>query len=197
MLSYRILIVTGNVHKKREIEYILSRVSDQFQVEMLPNLKKLELQSDDICEIARAAIENIARVVKPQPNTYIVVEDDGLYIEALGGFPGPYAEYVYRTIGLKGILKLMENVQDRRAKFRSALGVYTPSGRIEVVIGEVEGYIAENIRGTGGFGYDPIFIPSGYNKTFAEMTLEEKCEVSHRAKAFRKLGELILSGFLT
>jgi len=196
MAKYKILIVTGNPHKKIEIEYILHRLSPDFQVELVPYYKKVEIQSDDVTEIARVAIENIARIVKPQSGTYIVVEDDGLYIEALGGFPGPYAEFVYRTIGLRGILKLMENVQDRRATFRSALGVYTPSGQVKVIVGEVRGYIAEEIRGSGGFGYDPIFIPEGYNKTFAEMSLEEKCEISHRARAFRKLGELILSGAL-
>ncbi len=196
MTRYRIVVVTGNVNKKREIELILSDFGESFEVLTEPSLRKLEIQADQVEDIARAAIENIARVVKPRSSTYIVVEDDGLYIEALGGFPGPYSEYVYRTIGLRGVLKLLEDVDNRRAVFKSALGVYTPSGKIEVVCGEVSGYIARELRGSGGFGYDPIFVPDGYDLTFAEMSLEEKCRVSHRARAFRELGKLILSGSL-
>jgi len=196
MAEYRILLVTGNIHKKREVEVILSKYGDTFEVELAPHLRKLEIQSDDLVEIARKAIEHIASVVKPQENTYIVIEDDGLFIDALNGFPGPYSAYVYKTIGLQGILKLMEGVTNRSATFRSVLGVYTPSGRIEIVQGQVRGVIATEIRGTHGFGYDPIFIPEGYDKTFAEMTIEEKCKVSHRARAFDNLATAILSGVL-
>ncbi len=191
----RIVLVTGNENKRKEVECILSKFGN-FVVEKAPYLKKLEVQSDSLEEIARTAIENIARAVKPQPDTYIVVEDDGLFIDALRGFPGPYSAYVYQTIGLDGILKLLEGVEDRRATFRSVLGVLTPSGKIEIIQGSVNGYIAKEKRGTGGFGYDPIFIPEGYDKTFAEMSLEEKCEVSHRARAFRNLADAILSGIL-
>ena len=195
MSSYRIVLVTSNINKKREVEIILSRYNC-FTVDIAPHLRKVEIQSDSLEDIARTAIQHIAQVVKPQENTYIVVEDDGLFIDALRGFPGPYAEYIFRTIGLTGILKLMEGVQDRSATFKSVLGVYTPSGNITVIVGEVRGKIAESIRGTGGFGYDPIFIPEGYSKTFAEMTIEEKCRVSHRARAFSKLAEAIVSGTL-
>ncbi len=194
-MKIRILLVTGNENKRREVEKILSEY-DIFVVEKAPFLKKLEIQADDLEEIARVAIENIARAVKPMENTYIVVEDDGLFIHALRGFPGPYSAYVYETIGLDGILKLMEGIEDRRATFRSVLGVLTPSGKIGIVQGQVDGYIAKEKRGTGGFGYDPIFIPEGQDRTFAEMSIEEKCRVSHRARAFRRLAEAIINGVL-
>ncbi len=196
MAEYRIILITGNIHKKIEVEKILSEYENTFIVDIEPNIKKVEIQDDDISKIARNAIAEIAKILKPRKNTYVVLEDDGLYIDALGGFPGPYSEYVYRTIGLDGILKLMKNIQNREATFRAALGVYTPSGSIEVVQGICRGYIAESKRGSEGFGYDPIFIPEGYDKTFAELGIEEKCKISHRARAFRKLADLIISGVL-
>ena len=196
MTRYRILLITGNVHKKREVEIILSDYESMFEVEMEPNIRKVEVQADDIYDIARQAMLDISRIVKPRKDTYLVLEDDGLYIEALGGFPGPYSEYVYRTLGLEGILKIMSGIENRSAVFRAALGVLTPSGKIEVVQGSCRGRIADSKRGKGGFGYDPIFVPLGYDITFAEMGIEEKCKISHRARAFRTLADLIVSGVL-
>ncbi|NPA23328.1 MAG: RdgB/HAM1 family non-canonical purine NTP pyrophosphatase [Crenarchaeota archaeon] len=196
MTRYRILLITGNVHKKREVEIILSDYESMFEVEMEPNIRKVEVQADDIYDIARQAMLDISRIVKPRKDTYLVLEDDGLYIEALGGFPGPYSEYVYRTLGLEGILKIMSGIENRSAVFRAALGVLTPSGKVEVVQGSCRGRIADSKRGKGGFGYDPIFVPLGYDITFAEMGIEEKCKISHRARAFRTLADLIVSGVL-
>ncbi len=196
MSQFKIILVTGNLNKKREVETILSEYDSTFTVEMDPTLRKVEIQADDIADIARQAMLEISRIIKPRKDTYIVLEDDGLYIDALGGFPGPYSEYVYRTLGLDGVLKLMNGVENRSATFRAALGVLTPSGKVELVQGSCRGRIAESKRGKGGFGYDPIFIPSGYDVTFAEMSIEEKCKISHRAKAFRTLADLIISGVL-
>ncbi len=196
MSRYKIIVITGNVHKKREIETILSEYDSTFEIDIEPSIRKLEIQADDISEIARRAVMEISRLLKPQRDTYIVLEDDGLFIDALGGFPGPYSEYVYRTLGLDGILKLMYNTENRSAIFKAALGILTPSGKVEIVQGACKGRIAESKRGKGGFGYDPIFIPHGYDMTFAEMSIEEKCKISHRARAFRTLADLIISGVL-
>jgi XTP/dITP diphosphohydrolase len=93
------------------------------------------------------------------------------------------------------MLKLMENVEDRRARFLSVIAFYTPMiGGVKIFTGEVEGYIAMEPRGSGGFGFDPIFIPAeGDGRTFAEQSIEEKNKLSHRARAAKKFAEWILS----
>jgi XTP/dITP diphosphohydrolase len=119
----------------------------------------------------------------------ILIEDAGLYIDKYFGFPGPYSSYSLRTIGNEGILKLMEKERDRGAKYVSAVA-YRDGETAVTFRGEVRGTLAHESRGTGGFGYDPIFIPEeGDGRTFGEMTPEEKARISHRARAFRKLGE--------
>jgi len=143
---------------------------------------RVEIQGDDVREIALYSVRHA-----DTSNLPVVVEDAGLFIEALRGFPGPYSSYVYRTIGCRGILKLMEGVRDRRARFRSAVA-YFDGRAVEVFLGEVAGSIAYEERGHEGFGFDPIFIPAGYDRTFAEMGLEKKVLITHRARAFEALG---------
>jgi XTP/dITP diphosphohydrolase len=179
-----IYVVSENPGKLREIRFVLGKFG--FEVEPL-RARKLEIQSDDLEEVARVAAESLLGRA-PEP---FVVEDSGLFIASLRGFPGPYSSYVYRTIGCEGVLKLMRGVEDRRAKFvcAAALGF---NGSVSVFRGEVEGAISEEPRGRGGFGFDPIFVPLGHAKTFAEMTLEEKCAVSHRSKALETLAVHLL-----
>ena len=88
--------------------------------------------------------------------TPLIVDDTGFSIDALNGFPGPYAAYVLNTIGNTGILKLMEGVTDRRARFTTAIA-YADEQGIQVFTGTIEGRITTSPRGSGGFGYDPIF----------------------------------------
>jgi len=118
------------------------------------------------------------------------VEDAGLFVEALKGFPGPYSAYVYRTLGTRGILKLMENVEDRAASFRSVVVFSSPEHQPVCFSGEVKGRISMEERGDSGFGFDPIFEPeAGDGRTFAEMTTEEKNRYSHRAEALRRFAK--------
>ena len=121
------------------------------------------------------------------------MEDAGLFIDALSGFPGPYAAYVYKTIHNSGILKLMENVADRQAKFQSVIAYCDETlCEPECFDGESKGEITTTERkqqGKSAFGFDPIFQPNGSSKTFAEMTIEEKNGYSHRAMAIRKFAE--------
>jgi XTP/dITP diphosphohydrolase len=122
------------------------------------------------------------------------VEDAGLFIDALSGFPGPYAAYVYKTIHNSGILKLMENTADRHAKFQSVIAYCDQETICEPVCfdGEVKGEITTAERkeqGKSGFGFDPIFQPVGSPKTFVEMTIAQKNGYSHRAVAIRKFAE--------
>ncbi len=177
----RVWMATGNRHKYSEAKEILAEYG--IELEFL-KADKLEIQADDQAEIAAYSLKQIRDEGRP-----IVVEDAGIFINRYEGFPGPYSEYVLRKIGLSGILKLMESVEDRKAIFKSIVA-YRQKDEIKCFQGIVEGSIADKIRGTGGFGYDPIFIPhEGDGRTFGEITEEEKNALSHRARAFRSFGK--------
>ena len=180
-----VFFATGNIHKFHEARSILTGLD--IAVGMI-SMKDTEIQSDRLREIAQAS----ARDVFKRSGLPVIVEDAGLFVDALKGFPGPYAAYAYKTVGNKGLLKLMQNVDDRKARFRSAIA-YCDSEKTPVVFeGEAEGEITvveRVVKGTSGFGFDPIFEPSGSGKTFAEMAVEEKNRFSHRAKAVRKFVE--------
>jgi XTP/dITP diphosphohydrolase len=177
---------TGNDNKFNEARSILSPYG--IAVGML-RVKGDEIQSDSLKEIAQTSAVNAYKRSKLP----IFVEDAGLFIDALSGFPGPYAAYVYKTIHNSGILKLMENVKDRRAKFQSVIAYCDePLCKPECFDGESNGEITLTERrqkGKSAFGFDPIFQPVGSSKSFAEMTIEEKNGFSHRAMAIRKFAE--------
>lgn len=145
-----------------------------------------EIQHEGVADVAREK----AKYAAEKTGKIVVVEDTGLYIAALKGFPGTAAKFVFFTIGLKGILKLMEGAKDRSAEFHSAIAVCGPGKELKVFVGREKGTISEEIRGNGGFGYDPVFIPLGHAKTHAE-DYDKKSEISHRVKALEKL-----AGFL-
>jgi XTP/dITP diphosphohydrolase len=180
-----ILLATGNFHKFDEARRVLTEYG--IAAGML-RVKNVEIQSDSLEEIAKASvIEAFNRCHLP-----IIVEDAGLFVDALKGFPGPYAAYVYKTISNPGLLKLMANVKDRKATFRSVIAYHDGQSAPVCFEGEATGTIAHNeIWGNlkTGFGFDPIFQPAGSRKTFAEMTIEEKNIFSHRANAVRKFAE--------
>ena len=181
-----VFFATGNINKFNEARSILS--SYGFAVAML-RVKGDEMQSDSLKEIAKTSAVNAFK----RSRLPIFVEDAGLFIDALSGFPGPYAAYVYKTIHNSGILKLMENVADRRAKFQSVIAYCDQTlCEPECFNGESKGEITTTERrqqGKSAFGFDPIFQPTGSRKSFAEMTIEEKNGFSHRARAIRKFAE--------
>ena len=120
----------------------------------------------------------------------LIVEDTGLFIDALTGFPGPYAAYVLNTIGNAGILQLLDGFTSRTAEFRSTVAFCEPHGHPVSFNGIVEGRIALQGRGRHGFGFDPIFEPMGSDgRTLAEMEMAEKNQVSHRGRAVRAFAE--------
>ena len=181
-----IFFATNNINKFNEVRRVLGGF--KIAVGMI-RAKSLEIQSDSLEEIAKASVMDAFR----RCNLPIVVEDSGLFVDALKGFPGPYAAYVYRTLGNRGLLKLMENVGERKARFESVVAYFSGEvGEPVCFAGAVTGSIALSKRrknAEAGFGFDPIFIPSGHRRTFAEMSVEEKNQDSHRADAFRKFGE--------
>jgi XTP/dITP diphosphohydrolase len=181
-----IFFATSNVNKFQEARRVLSEY--RIAVGML-RVKTSEIQSESLEEIAKtSAIEAFRNCNLP-----VIVEDAGLFVEALNGFPGPYAAYVYKTIGNKGLQQLMENIKNRKARFSSIVAYCSMHRKSPICFGgEVIGKIVEEERrsGTGhGFGFDPIFEPANSNKTFAEMSLSTKNRCSHRANALHKFAQ--------
>ncbi len=139
-----------------------------------------EVQADTLNEVVKHGLRELA----DQGFENFFIEDAGLFIHSLKGFPGVYSAYVNRTIGCNGILKLAGN--NRKAEFRSVVGLYLDK-KINLFEGVCEGEISGEKRGKSGFGYDPIFIPENETKTFAEMEIKEKNSYSHRARALVKI----------
>lgn len=196
MKRVRILLVTGNERKAEEMRDILEAFRrGAFEVEIARGVRKLEIQSESLEEIALEALRRALEDLDRGGWHSIVTEDSGLFVEALQGFPGPYSSYVLKKMGLKGILKLLEGVDNRRACYRAAIA-YTVGGALRTSTGELCGTIAEEPRGSWGFGYDPIFVPEGYRETLAELGPEIKNIISHRAVALRAAAEEILANTL-
>ena len=154
---------------------------------------ELEQRSEEIEEIQADTLEDVVRDCMRQLRAKglqnYIIDDSGLFIDALGGFPGVYSAYVLKTLGCPGIIKLLAGVEDRGARFRCCIGCNVAGMGEIVVSAESTGSIIEKERGRGGFGFDPIFVPSGYDKTFSELPLEEKNRISHRGKAINSLSE--------
>lgn len=149
-------------------------------------IDKLEIQSNNLAEIASFAAMDAARS-KRRP---VVSEDAGFFVKALAGFPGPYSSYVFKTLGTAGVLNLMAKREDRGAFFQASVAFCTPTSRPKCFTGFVQGRVSRRPRGTHGFGFDPIFIPKrGDGRTFAQMTIDEKNALSHRALAFARFSK--------
>jgi XTP/dITP diphosphohydrolase len=181
-----VFFATGNIHKFNEARVVLAQHG--LSAGMLRE-KALEIQSDSLTEIAStSAVDAYKRCHLP-----LIAEDAGLFVDALKGYPGPYAAYVYKTVGNAGMLKLMDGVKNRKATFRSAIAYCdNESGKTACFLGEATGEITTKERVTdakSAFGFDPIFQPTGSKKTFAEMTIDEKNDFSHRAQAVNKFAE--------
>lgn len=146
-----------------------------------------EVQADSLEKIVRFG----ATVLDEEVQGDYMIDDSGLFVDALAGFPGPYSAYVYKKIGCAGILKLLEKARDRAATFQTVL-LLRRGGEHHTFRGECRGTIPESERGRGGFGFDPIFIPEGQTTTFAEMPVAEKNRHSHRARAVDGLKEFLL-----
>lgn len=169
-----VYFITSNQHKFEEIQKMTSIDIRRKRIDYP------EIQADSLEEVARYGIEYCYSKVR-EP---CFVEDSGLFIDCLSGFPGVYSKYVFTTLGCCGILKLLEN--ERGAHFRSVIA-FKDERKMSLFTGDVTGTIAEIERGVHGFGFDPIFIPEGEERTFAEMTVEEKNLYSHRGKAFKMI----------
>ena len=175
----KVLFVTHNKYKFREAKEMILELELEMEME---DMEYPEIQGD-LEEIVIFGIKFLKSSIK---NSFII-EDAGLFIDALNGFPGPYSAYVQQTVGNEGIIKIMNRIEDRKAFFRAVLGFFDlEKDRMNIFEGYCRGKISHKIRGNCGFGYDPIFIPDGVEKTFGEMEMVEKNKYSHRGNALRK-----------
>jgi XTP/dITP diphosphohydrolase len=181
----KIIFVTSNLNKAKEVALILENFA--IDVEHV-NLRLTEIQSESLEEIAKAsALEAADRVGKR-----VIVEDSGLFIKSLNGFPGPFSSYVQKTVGNKGILKLMRGIDDREASFKSAVGYYDGKRKTLSFTGEARGKISYKEKGKI-WAFDPIFIPDQEGgKTYAQMGTVEKNKISHRRKALESFARWYL-----
>jgi XTP/dITP diphosphohydrolase len=179
MLS-SIFFASSNQNKFKEAESILLKFGIQLKF-LKCNLE--EIQSDSLEEIAQhKANQAFSLCSKP-----VIIEDDGLFIKSLKGFPGPYSSFVFQTIGNEGILKLVP--KDRRALFMSIIAYCKEKNDVMLFDANVTGKISRNMRGSK-WGYDPIFIPEGQTKTYSQ--LRGKNMISHRYLVLKKFANWYL-----
>ncbi len=184
--SNRVYFATSNDSKFAEASFVLRDYGVR-----LGRLrgKGVEQQSDDVAAVASAAASGLA----VGGGRRFFVEDTGLFVRSLGGFPGAYAAFVNRTVGPEGLLKLLSGSSNRSAEFVSAVAFVEDSRTPRLFMGRLRGSISNRPRGSHGFGFDPVFVPAGLRRTMAELSLEEKCAVSHRAKALKAMGQWLVS----
>jgi len=181
-----LVLVTQNEHKLKELRPLFKRYNVEF---ITTPIQKHEIRSESIEEIARVA----AKVAHETLQRPVVVDDTGFFVDSLNGFPGSYAAIVLKSIGYEGILKLMTDKMERTSRFKTAVG-FCDGERLEVFSGDMLGKVAHKPAGEGGFGYDPIFVPEGFDKTYAELSLDEKIRISHRTRAFEEFLKWYISG---
>lgn len=149
-----------------------------------------ELQADTLREVAEAgAAHLLASGLRPP----FLLEDSGLFVAALRGWPGVYSRHALDTVGIPGLLRLMSDVEHevRTAAFQACLAYVDAAGKVHLFEGSAPGRIADRPAGTGGFGFDPVFVPRGHDRTFAELEPAEKQALSHRGAAVRAFLEFL------
>jgi len=182
-----IIVATSNKHKLREIRHILKgfRISG-LKLKVLENGKTFE---ENALKKAKAAFRKTKQLS--------MADDSGLMVDALNGRPGiKSARYANPPTTKNLCAKLLKEIRysiidNRKAKFICAIAIVFPNGETKVVKGIIKGKIAHKMRGSHGFGYDPVFIPRGFKKTFAEMPLSQKNKLSHRYQALIKAKKVL------
>lgn len=174
----KLKVITSNPGKVREYQKEFKDYG--IEMEHFPHPYD-EVQTSDLEEVVNKGIDTIVS----EGIRDFIVDDSGLFVDSLKGFPGVWSAYAQKTIGNQGILRLMEGVEDRGAEFRCCIGCDIDGRRI-VVTGICRGTITDGERGKDGFGFDPVFSHDG-ERTFAEIPLDEKNSVSHRGNAVKLL----------
>ena len=182
-----LVFATGNIHKLQEVQGLFK---EGFALSCLKDVNITE----EIPETADNLVDNAlqkARYVYEKCGIPCFADDTGLEVDALGGAPGVYSaryagEQKDSKLNMLLLLKNMNGKNNRDARFRTIIAYIDENAQEHIFEGEIKGKIIENMAGTNGFGYDPIFVPEGYDKTFAELSSEIKNTISHRARAMEK-----------
>lgn len=188
----KIILSTGNINKVEEIEDILRGFPFSIYSKKEIGLEDLEVEEDGET-LEENAIKK-ALAISEKVNGIVIADDTGLFVDALDGAPGVYsaryageeASYEDNNKKLLGELRGVA-LSERNAKFKTIIAVVTEDKQVKTVSGECKGKIGFELKGKEGFGYDPLFIVEGYEKTFAQLGEEIKNKISHRAKALEKL----------
>jgi XTP/dITP diphosphohydrolase len=176
--------VTGNLHKYNEIYSLFKKESLDYVLKQ-KNIKTIEIQAESVKEVALFKLDSI----RGQVNDSYFIEDAGFFVDTpLNGFPGVYSSYIIKTVGNNGILRLIDNFEKSRAHFTTVIALYfKPYDKTYTFEGTVYGKVSKEPRGSGGFGFDPIFLPDiTPHKSFAELSIDEKNKISHRGNAWKK-----------
>ena len=191
----RLVVASRNEHKIKEIQAILA--DQPWQVLTAHDFPGFPEVVEDGSTLEANAIKK-AKEIAAFTGCLALADDTGLEVDALGGkpgvhsarFAGPKATYEENN---RKLLRLLEGVppEERTARFRCVIAIAEPDGNVHVVEGKCEGLIGFAAKGEGGFGYDPLFIVDGLEKTFAELSPEEKNRVSHRGRALQLAAELL------
>ena len=193
----RIVFATNNQHKLDEIRQILG---NDFQILSLADIGCHEEIPEDHDTLQENALQK-AQYIVDHYHVSCFADDTGLEVDALGGEPGVHSSrYAEGTdhdseANMRKLLLKLGNNNNRRARFRTVIALLLEENgkwREEIFDGIVEGHIAREKKGSEGFGYDPIFVPDGYDLSFAELGMDVKNSISHRARAVRKLADFLL-----
>lgn len=187
IMKKKLVFATNNPHKLREIKGILSQ---DFDIISLADINIREEIPEDEDSIEGNAMQK-ARYIHEKTGFDCFADDTGLEVEALGGAPGVYsARYAGENASFEDnmdkLLDALDSKKQRNASFRTAIALILDKKEY-VFFGRVDGIILSDKTGSGGFGYDPVFLPDGYSQSFAEMPPDEKNSISHRGRAVAKL----------
>jgi XTP/dITP diphosphohydrolase len=191
MTNINLIFATSNHYKVLEIQKILPK---KFNIKSLKDLNCFEEIPENENTIEGNAVFK-AKYIYKKFNVNVFADDTGLEVESLNGEPGVYSA---RYAGLHGdskknikkLLHNLKNVENRNARFKTVIALIIEN-KLHKFNGIIEGSILENPRGNNGFGYDSVFCPKGFDKSFAELTLKEKNLISHRSLAMKKLIDFI------
>lgn len=191
MTNINLIFATSNQNKVLEIQKILPK---KFNIKSLKDLNYFEDVPENETTIEGNAVFK-AKYIYEKFNINVFADDTGLEVEALNGEPGVHsARYAGTTRNseknIKKLLKNLKNIKNRNARFKTVIALII-NNKLHIFSGIVEGYILDSPKGNNGFGYDPIFCPNGFDKSFAELTLKEKNLISHRSFAMKKLIDFI------
>lgn len=179
-MEEKIYFVTGNKNKLKEVQAIMPEIEGL-------DLDLAEIQELDPKKILETKLEEAK---KYKPNSNLMVEDLSLEIEGMNGMPGPLIKWFLKSMGIEGVVKMAKLFGSQNAVARLTLGFSDTNGKNVYFEGLVKGKIVEP-KGESDFGWDPIFVPEGFDKTYAEMGMEEKNKISHRKIALEKLREYL------